>query len=178
MPATISIGVIGGYSALAAWCRSSTAASQEGTELRLRASAIVGSSERSVALFGVKRRAIEELEQLASDCSEPGWDGHDAEAVSEIAKSTAEHFIRVLPEDIPLPEFSVEPDGAISLDWIRRRGCVFSLSVGRTDRLAFAWLDGTDRGHGVARFTGEQIPGRILEGIRALFLSDALLRAA
>ena len=65
-------------------------------------------------------------------------------------------------------EFAPEPDGSISLDWIRSRSNFFSVSVGASDRLAYAWLDGTDRGHAVARFDGDSVPSRILEGIKAL----------
>ena len=64
-----------------------------------------------------------------------------------------------------LPEFSPEPDGSISLDWIMSRTRVFSISVSPRDRLAYAWLDGSDRGHGVATFDRSMIPQRILDGI-------------
>jgi len=44
--------------------------------------------------------------------------------------------------------------------------------MGPNDRLAYAWLDGTDKGHAVARFDGERVPDRILEGIK-VFLQSA-----
>ena len=74
-------------------------------------------------------------------------------------------MIRALPPGVPLPEVAPEPDGAISLDWIRSRNNLFSLTVGSGDRLAFAWLDGSDTGHGVVRFDGQVVPKRILQGI-------------
>ena len=83
----------------------------------------------------------------------------------------AERFLRALPYRIPLPELAVEPDGSISLDWIRSRTRLFSVSVGRASRLAFAWLDGSDTGHGVARFDGQNVPPRILEGIEAVVVT-------
>jgi hypothetical protein len=175
---TVSVGVIAGYTALAALARSSTAVSREATELHSFASCLVGNGESSVALFGDKAAALDQLEQLAAECSEQGWDGYDAQPVSGIAKLNAEHFIRMLPDRFPLPEFSAEPDGSISLDWIKSRNSVFTLSIGDNDRVAFAWLDGTDRGHGVVRLVRDQIPDRVLDGIRALFSDNALLRAA
>jgi hypothetical protein len=42
------------------------------------------------------------------------------------------------------------------------------VSVGRGSRLAFASLDGTDTDHGVARFDGQNVPAKILEGIEAV----------
>ncbi len=128
----------------------------------------LGSLERSFALFGPKRAAISQIWALVNECSEMGWDGEHAEPVSELAAERAADFIRALPDSFPLPEFAPEPDGSISLDWIRSRSRLFSLSVGAGSRLPYAWLDGTDIGHGVARFDGETVPSRILEGIRGI----------
>jgi hypothetical protein len=83
-----------------------------------------------------------------------------------MALQNAEMFLRALPEDLPTPEFAPEPDGSISLDWIHTRHRLFSLGVGPNDRLAYAWLDGTDKGHGVARFDGLSVPQRVLAGIQ------------
>jgi hypothetical protein len=76
--------------------------------------------------------------------------------------------VRALPDGIPLPEFAPEPDGSISLDWILSRNRLFSVSIGHSSRLAFAWLDGADNGHGVARFDGQNVPPRVLEGIKCI----------
>jgi hypothetical protein len=42
------------------------------------------------------------------------------------------------------------------------------VSVGRGNRLAYAWLDGTEKSHGVAIFDGRNIPQRILSDIKAI----------
>lgn len=102
---------------------------------------------------------------LANECAEAGWDGDEAAPINWAAAYTTVEFIRAMPDDLPLPEFAREPDGSISLDWIQSRNRLFSLSVGATNRLAYAWLDGSDKGHGVARFDGKRIPSRIIEGI-------------
>ena len=88
--------------------------------------------------------------------------------LDRLAALSAANFIRALPDGIALPEFAPEPDGSISLDWIQSRNRLFTLSVGSTNRLAYAWVDGTDKGHAVARFDGEHVPPRILEGIRGI----------
>ena len=108
----------------------------------------------------------ETLSRLAGLVKE--FSGGDASGLNLQAVVFAESFLRALPESIPIPEFAVEPGGDISLDWIASRDRVFSLSVGPTNRLAFAWLDGTNKGHGVESLDGGQIPKRIIEGISAI----------
>lgn len=145
-----------------------SAVSSEANAVSKAATAIVKSFENSQSLFGEKAAARSRLRALADECAKSDWDGNGAEAVNPIALQNAERFLETLPEGFPLPEFAIEPDGCISLDWIKSRNCLFSLSVGSNNRLAFAWLDGADKGHAVARFNGHQVPNHILEGITAV----------
>jgi hypothetical protein len=145
-----------------------TAVSPEARAVRKSASAIVASRERSIALFGAKRMLIEQVWETAGECEEAGWNGEDALAVPDVVVDRAMRFVRALPESIPLPAVAPEPDGSLSFDWMMGRAQVFSVSIGMTDRLAYAWIDGTDRGHGVARFYDETVPVRVLDGIREL----------
>jgi hypothetical protein len=97
---------------------------------------------------------------------EPNWDGYGAEPVNLLALRRAEGVITSLPDDLPQPECSVEPDGCVSLDWMPAPHRTLSVSVGAGDRLPYAWVDGTDRGHAVAMLVDGQLPARILEEIR------------
>lgn len=121
--------------------------------------------EKSEALFGSRAAVIAQIWALVNDCAVAGWDGDGSEPVDRYVAFAAADVIRALPAAVPLPEVAPEPDGSISLDWIASQNRLFSLSVGSSDRLAFAWVDGSDRGHGVARFDGETIPVRVLQGI-------------
>lgn len=115
-----------------------------------------------------KAAAIAQIETLAKECSEPDWDGENARPLDRLAALSATNFIRALPDGIALPELAPEPDGSISLDWIQSRNRLFTLSIGANNRLGYAWLDGTDKGHAVVRFDGEHVPLRILEEIRGI----------
>jgi hypothetical protein len=165
---TISLCLIGGYAALNACVRGGTAISAEAHALREAASAVVERGETSHALFGKKAGALSQLATLANECAADNWDGAGASAVSPSALSKAGAFVRALPDGIPLPEFAAEPDGSVSLDWIDSRNRLFMLSIGISDRLAYAWVHGSDKGHAVARFDGENIPALILEGIKEI----------
>ena len=87
--------------------------------------------------------------------------------IEKTAKLRVKCFLRALPDRVPLPEISPEPDGSVSLDWTQSRNRLFSVSVSGSNRLAYAWVDGTDSGHAVVRFDGQSIPLPILQGIKA-----------
>lgn len=170
MPEPVSVTTVGicylvGYAALNAYARGDSAISSEARAAQKAATALVESAERSQALFGEKASAISQLRALANECADQNWDGNGASAMDPLAVSMAEAFVRAMPDNVPLPEFAPEPDGSISLDWIQSRSRLFSVSVGINHRLAYAWVDGADRGHAVARFDGDRIPRRVIEGI-------------
>jgi hypothetical protein len=157
-----------GYVALSAYAKGASAISVEARAARKAANAVIESIERSQAIFGEKAAAISKLRALAIECGQENWDGDGAAMIDPMAIINAEAIVRALPIGVPLPELAPEPDGSVSLDWIQSSTRQFSVSVGRSQRLAYAWLDGTDRGHGVATFDGSTIPSRMIEGIFAI----------
>lgn len=134
--------------------------------------------KRSWVLFGSKEDALNRLYELAAECSEADWDGYGAEAVSQSAVEHSAHFIRRLPEDLPLPEISVEPDGEIALDWSPTPTQTFSVSIGTANRMACAWVNGTEHGHVVAYSNNGEIPSRILQEIQRITNNDSTFRTA
>jgi len=168
-----------GLAALYTLARPGSAVSHEAQVVQQAANHAVSSVEGSRALFGRKANAISELSALANECADEGWDGADARPIDPQAVDNAIAFLRALDDYLPLPEISAEPDGAVSLDWIRSRNRLISVSIGAGDRLAFAWLDGSDRGHGVARFVEGVVPTRIVDGVTTIMdLRNAAVRAA
>lgn len=164
--------------ALVSYGRPGSAVSAEAVAVASAVKGVMRSVERSQALSGARTAALSRLGELVNDCAAPGWDGEDALPLSPLAYRNARDLIRAWPAHLPLPEFAPEPDGSISLDWIESRHRLFSISVSESDRLAFAWLDGTDRGHGVARFDGVSVPERILSGARSIINAYPAVRAA
>jgi hypothetical protein len=154
-----------------------TAVSPEAGAVRKSTIAARQSLEQSIALFGEQSRCISQIREVAAEHSQPDWNGEGADPVSILAVDRAVAFIRALPRGLAMPEVAPDADGSISLDWIDGRSRMLSVSVGVTDRLAFAWIDGTDRGHAVARFDGDRIPWLILDRIGHT-IGHASVRAA
>jgi hypothetical protein len=141
-----------------------TAVSPEAALLRRAWAEIVVARERSIALFGPKSVMIQRLYEIACEARES-----DEEApVAARAVQQAAALVRALPEMLPLPEVAIDPDGDVSLDWVASQPRMFSVSVGETHGLAYAGIDGTDRGHGVAPFDGQRVPAPIISWIEAV----------
>ena len=157
-----------GYAALNSYAQPASAISVEAENVTRNAAAVLRAVEESQALFGKKAFAISEMKVLVDECSEPNWDGYDSKEIDPLVSHNTEKFLRALPDSIPMPEFAPEPDGEISLDWIVTKHRMFSLSIGKSIRLSYAWLEGTDRGHAVAHFDGYIIPERILHNILSI----------
>ena len=159
------MGYAAGYAVVSGLARRSSAVSAEAQVVRNAARAVIDLAECSYALFGPKIAVISLIRSIARDCAEPDWNGEGARPLSPEAVESAEEFVRALPTGYPLPDVAPEPDGAVSFDWIQSRHRLLTLSISVNKRLAYAWLDGTDRGHAVAYFDGATIPQGILECI-------------
>lgn len=168
-----------GYAALGPYAQQGSAVSVEAASVGRAAIILARAAEQSVALFGERAAAISRLHELANECVQDDWDGAGAVPLDLTAVAHAESFLRALPDGTPLPECSPEADGSVSLDWCSARNRLFSVSIGRSNRVAFAWLDGNDKGHGVARFDGVAVPTRVLFGLSSILgRSHAPVRAA
>ena len=156
-----------------------TGISSEAGVLRRAARETQNSAEQSQALFGEKGSTIGKIQELVEECSSVGWDGYDGCPISPRTANFANDFIRVLSPSLAMPDISAEPDGEIALEWIASRSKVFSISLGETNRISYAWIDGGDHGHAVAIFDGQKVPRKIVEGIQgAVGGSEAGVRAS
>ena len=145
----------------------SNSVSESGKESSEISESISLYSEKSFALFGKRNQILAEIYEMTEECSVENWDGYGAAPISESTLWNTILIIRLLPENFMLPEIAPEPDGSISLDWTRGHYQTFSLSIGESSQLAYAWLDGSERGHGVARFDFQMIPERILRELES-----------
>src|SRR5437899_5888872 len=63
----------------------------------------------------------------------------DAEpSVDRYTVRAALAFAELLPRSLPAPEIASDPDGEVSFDWLGPAGKMFSVSVSRNGRIAYA----------------------------------------
>lgn len=108
-----------------------------------------------------------ELEQLAEEANCSNWDGYDSDPISINAILYTRLFTEHLLQGQPLPKFCPEPDGGISMDWIKPNGAILSMSVNpTTGNIAFASRLSVEDlgGHaGVVPFNGIDYPTEAMD---------------
>jgi len=119
------------------------------------ASSLAGSEDRAAVVS-----RLSELSRLGSN-----WDSYGAQAIDKTCVENAQALMAALPEDVPSPEISPNPNGTLTLDW-EGEDRLLSLEVGRT-RYSCFWEAGDD--------TTETDEGRIAGDIPA-FVYFALQR--
>ena len=96
-----------------------------------------------------------EIEEIAVECSAPGWDGFGANAVTAVAVADARAFAEALDSTLPVPEVGAEPDGALTFEWHRSARQTLSVSVHGSGVLHYAALLGAAKAYGTEPFVGE-----------------------
>ena len=115
-----------------------------------------------------KATAIRKIDVLYYQLSENNWDGYDARPVSSQAAHQAKDLIRKLPDDFAMPIISAEPDGALSLDWMKSHSEIFSVSTGNSSKLSYAWMHNGASGHGVVELQTGIVSEGVFERIKEI----------
>lgn len=109
--------------------------------------------DSSTAQCGINKRLAriaEELIGIYHDCNQEGWDGYGAEPIREASLEDSLKLYTLLPDNIPEPDLTPEPDGSIGFGWYRGPWRTLSLSVRGDGIIVYSGLFGgndTDHGH-------------------------------
>lgn len=107
------------------------------------------------------------LDSAFAEASVDNWDGHNSAAADVGSFERVTEFVDLIPDGYAAPDFSVDPDGEISIDWVVSRSRILSISVGADGSLNFAGVLGRRRMKGVEYFDTE-IPENILAAMRRI----------
>jgi hypothetical protein len=120
----------------------------------------------NVASLQPRLNAIEELDDIYSQCANDNWDGERAAAITQATYIEALKFLAVLPLIIATPEIVPEPNGSIGFEWHRNRQ-VFVVSVKGRQTLSYAGVFNGGVSHGTLDFI-DSIPPAIIASLQRL----------
>jgi hypothetical protein len=90
----------------------------------------------------------------------------EMEAVDTETVRAAIAFANILPRSLPAPEITADPDGEISFDWLGPARKMFSASVRKDGRIAYAgWFGEKSKIHGIEQLSAT-LPAEIVRGIQ------------
>jgi hypothetical protein len=108
---------------------------------------------------------IAEREELVADPSAKGSMKLGVVPIDEDAARTAIEFAFSLPRSMPAPEIAPDADGEICFDWFGPKQKMFSVSINKAGRIAFAGrFSEKSKIHGIEQLS-EACPPEIIRGI-------------
>lgn len=111
---------------------------------------------------------LAEIDELYDRCSEPGWDGYGALAISEDTYEEARQFVHLLPSVCPTPSVTPEPSGHITFEWYRSPRRVLVVSLDGTRTLVYAGLYGVRKRSGTEPYEAS-LPAIIIDSLSRLY---------
>jgi hypothetical protein len=113
---------------------------------------------------------IEQLLNVVQECSNDGWDGYEAKAITDQTLAQALSFLQTLPSAAPAPHVSAHPDGELAFTWSVAPRRILSVSVSSAGRLSFASLNGYRTLHG-SEYLVSDLPDSIAFALREVLVS-------
>ena len=115
-----------------------------------------------------KIQLYSEVYRVYHECSEQDWDSYDGMPISDKTFFEAIEIIRLLPQDLPLPEVMPEPTGEIAFEWYKDRKHVFVISVGGRERISYAGLFGSHSETPGFEYFSDRFPRSVINNIQRL----------
>lgn len=104
---------------------------------------------------------VSEIEKLVAD----SYLAEEAARIDEGTARAAKEFASLLPRSLPLPEIATDSDGEIEFDWLGPKHKMFSVTVNRAGRIAFAGrFSERSKIHGTEQLS-TNLPTEVFRGI-------------
>jgi hypothetical protein len=120
-----------------------------------------------------RRRILSELTKIGRQCSEPNWDGYNANPISAGAIEALEELVRQLPWNSPLPDDVVpEPSGGVGIEWYPHPGRSLIVSSNGHRELSYCLLvNGQQESNRI--FLMNTVPLELSSVITRLYLAES-----
>ncbi len=124
------------------------AQSEVGQTIRATLTDVSEHLRRSLTFGDQWQQAARNLEEVAEECAEPGWDGYEASAISSQTLGNAADFISTIPYSLPQPEISATSAGEVVFEWARGSRRIVTAAVGESGEVHYACLNGPKKTFG------------------------------
>ncbi len=104
---------------------------------------------------GARAALLVELERACERCAQPDWDNEGATAISAETQAAARRLIEAIPNDLPLPVLTAEPDGQLNFEWYRSPQKLVTACLSDSGTLFWAALIGSEDPRGSCPFMNE-----------------------
>jgi hypothetical protein len=119
--------------------------------------------------FGWRNALAQQLIELQSRNSEPGWDGYDALPITKQTMMAGISFLMKLPDCVSIPDLVPETTGEVEFFWEKDDGKQFSISIG-VSSLVFAGIIGSKKFHGEMKLLTAELPENIEQPLLDYFI--------
>ena len=133
-----------------------------------RVEIVVRDSEPSPGFDAALVNLLKTLDETCQGCELPNWDGEGADAIAPETHEVARRLLELLPDDVPLPSISAEPDGQLNFEWYQAPRRLLSTSISSNGTLYWAALIGSEDPRGSCQFT-DQFPPTLLYWIGQVY---------
>lgn len=100
--------------------------------------------------------AISEMSELILECSQPNWDGYNANPLDFESLIKGTQFLASIPFVIPFSSFFVHTDGRFGIR-LQNQGSSMSICVDRNNNVSYAGLLNDEEVMGTFVFNGESL---------------------
>lgn len=114
-------------------------------------------------------KPLEALQEVYQECSEPNWDGYEANPISNEAYLEARKLLSLMPSFFPMPDILPEPGGEIGFEWYKEMGFSYVISVRGKNIITYAGRFGRDNETYGTEYFVDSVPKIILDGLKRLF---------
>jgi hypothetical protein len=129
-------------------------------------------NQEETSLYYLKKLDLfQELVNVFMESQNEDWDGYGGKPAESSALFYSNHFINQLSPDIPTPEFGVDTDGDIAIEWDLDPRRILSIRVSRDGTLNYAGLIGHKTFFGTETLS-ERIPKSISQGLERVFFAE------
>jgi flagellar hook-length control protein FliK len=119
---------------------------------------ILNHASETISL-GWRKALNQQLMDMQSRNNKSGWDGYQANPISQQTMFAAMIFLTLLPDYIEMPDIVPEPTGEIGFLWEKGEDITLLISIS-PETIVFVELSGSSKSHGERKFPRE-LPSNI-----------------